>query len=113
MLIRQFVQPGFYTKGLDNLSLESKQVSHFIFPLASCNQENFQSHSFWKFLALFLVVFELEVDDSGSTFGCEGLSRVFDVFQDSFTILGSWVLELAASHINEPNCKLMSPEYYF
>ena len=55
--MRQFVQPGSDTKGLDNLSLDSKQVSHIIFPLASHNQENFPSHSFWKFLALFLVVF--------------------------------------------------------
>ena len=28
---------------------------------------------------------------------------------DSFTILGLWVLGLAVSHINESNCKLMSP----
>ena len=32
---------------------------------------------------------------------------------DLFTILGWWVLELAVSHINEFNCKLMSPEHYF
>ena len=32
---------------------------------------------------------------------------------DSFTILGLWVLGLAVSHINEFNCKLMSPEQYF
>ena len=32
---------------------------------------------------------------------------------DSFTILGLWVLGLAVSHINESNCKLMSPEHYF
>ena len=27
--------------------------------------------------------------------------------------LGLWVLGLAVSHINESNCKLMSPEHYF
>ena len=32
---------------------------------------------------------------------------------DSFKILGLWVLGLAVSHINESNCKLMSPKYYF
>ena len=32
---------------------------------------------------------------------------------DSFTIFGLWVLGLAVSHINESNCKLMSPEHYF
>ena len=32
---------------------------------------------------------------------------------DSFTIFGLWVLGLAVSHINEDNCKLMSPEHYF
>ena len=32
---------------------------------------------------------------------------------DSFTILGLWVLGLAVSHINESNCKIMSPEEYF
>ena len=32
---------------------------------------------------------------------------------DSFTILGLRVLGLAVSHINESNCKLMSPEHYF
>ena len=31
----------------------------------------------------------------------------------SFTILGLWVLGLAVSHINESNCKLMSPEHFF
>ena len=31
----------------------------------------------------------------------------------SFTILSLWVLGLAVSHINEPNCNLMSPEHYF
>ena len=35
----------------------------------------------------------------------------FDINSDSFTVLGLWVLVLAFSHINEPNCKLMSPEY--
>ena len=34
-------------------------------------------------------------------------------FSDSFTILGLWVLGLSVSHINESNCKLMSPEHYF
>ena len=34
-------------------------------------------------------------------------------FSDSFTILGLWVLGLTVSHINESNCKLMSPEHYF
>ena len=32
---------------------------------------------------------------------------------DSFTIFGLWVLGLAVAHINESNCKLMSPEHYF
>ena len=32
---------------------------------------------------------------------------------DSFTILGLWVLGFAVSHINESNCKLVSPEHYF
>ena len=32
---------------------------------------------------------------------------------DSFTILGLWVLGLTVSHINESNCKLMSPEHFF
>ena len=32
---------------------------------------------------------------------------------DSVTILGLWVLRLAVSHINEFNCKLISPEHYF
>ena len=32
---------------------------------------------------------------------------------DSFTNLGLWALGLADSHINESNCKLMSPEHYF
>ena len=32
---------------------------------------------------------------------------------DSFTILGLWVLGLTVSHINESNCRLMSPEHYF
>ena len=31
----------------------------------------------------------------------------------SFTILGLWVLGLTVSHINESNCRLMSPEHYF
>ena len=31
-------------------------------------------------------------------------------FSDSFSILGLWVLGLAVSHINESNCKLMSPD---
>ena len=39
--------------------------------------------------------------------GCTGSSS------GSFTILGLWVLGLAAFHINESNCKLMSPEHYF
>ena len=82
MVVRQFVQPGSDTKGLDNLSLDSKQVSHFIFLLASRNQENFPSHSFWKFRALFLSVLEPEVDGSGLTFDCEGLSGVSAVFSD-------------------------------
>ena len=34
-------------------------------------------------------------------------------YSDSFIILGLWVLGLAVSHINESNCKLMSPEHYF
>ena len=32
---------------------------------------------------------------------------------DSFKILDLGVLGLAVSHINESNCKLMSPEHYF
>ena len=36
-----------------------------------------------------------------------------DITSDSFTILGVWVLRLAVTHINESNCKLMSPEHYF
>ena len=36
-----------------------------------------------------------------------------DTISDSFTILGLWVLGLAVSHINESNCKLMSPEHSF
>ena len=32
---------------------------------------------------------------------------------DSFTILGLWFLGLTVSHINESNCKLMSPDHYF
>ena len=32
------------------------------------------------------------------------------VDSDSFTILGLWVLGLAVFHINESNCKLISPE---
>ena len=75
VLVRQFVQPVSDTKGLDN-----KQVSHFIFPLASRNQENFPSHSFWKFRDLFLAMLEPEVDGSGSTFDCGGLSGVSAVF---------------------------------
>ena len=31
----------------------------------------------------------------------------------SFTIFGLWVLGLAVSNINSPNCKLMSPKHYF
>ena len=42
-----------------------------------------------------------------------GLSENSNVFSDSFTILGLWVLGLAVSYINESNCKLMSPEHYF
>ena len=38
---------------------------------------------------------------------------LFLTISDSFTILGLWVLGLAVSYINEPNCKLMSPEHYF
>ena len=38
--------------------------------------------NFWKFLALFLAVFEPEVDGSGSTFDCQGLSGVSAVFSD-------------------------------
>ena len=34
-------------------------------------------------------------------------------YSDSFSILGIWALGLAGSHINESNCKLMSPEHYF
>ena len=34
-------------------------------------------------------------------------------FSDLFTILGLWVLRLAVSHINESDCKIMSPEHYF
>ena len=34
-------------------------------------------------------------------------------YNDSFTILGLWVLGLTVSHINESNCKLMSSEHYF
>ena len=32
-------------------------------------------------------------------------------YSDSFTMLGLWVLGLAVFHINESNCKLMSPEH--
>ena len=38
---------------------------------------------------------------------------ITSAFSDSFTILGLWGLGLAVSHINESNCKLMSPEHYF
>ena len=39
-------------------------------------------------------------------------SKCFYRNSDSFTILGLWVLGLAVSHINESNCKLLSPDYF-
>ena len=35
-----------------------------------------------------------------------------DLESDSFTNFGLSVLGIAVSHINESNCKLMSPEHY-
>ena len=35
------------------------------------------------------------------------------ISSDSLTLLDSWALGLAVCHINEPNCKLMSPEHFF
>ena len=43
----------------------------------------------------------------------EHCERIISCCSDSFTILSLWVLGLAISHINESNCKLMSPEHYF
>ena len=41
------------------------------------------------------------------------ITHLFNTISDSLTIFGLWVLGLAVSHINEFNCKLMSPEHYF
>ena len=44
---------------------------------------------------------------------CVEIWKWVNACRDSFTILGFWVLGLAVSHINESNCKLMSPEHFF
>ena len=86
---------------------KKKSVWHFPFSSKSLFQNG---HHFIKHLPF---GYSIENWLIISTHCMQGNFWMLLLNSDSFTNLALWVLGLAVSHINESNCKLMSPEHYF